>query len=99
MGMQMSDSALSSEQKLLWHRWREKSRRVDLLVKKRMTFLFSAVAVGLLGCILHYALRAKASFDPNQQQPVAMYQYSSTPIVWRHLQHGDNLERDGARQL
>ena len=97
--MQMSDSALSSEQKLLWHTWREKSRRVDLLVEKRMTFLFSAVAVVLLGYILYYALRAKASFDPNQQQPAAMYEYSSISIVWLHLQHGHNLERDGARQL
>lgn len=97
--MQMSDSALSSEQSLLWHTWREKSRRVDLLVEKRMTFLFSAVAIVLLGCILYYALRAKASFDPNQHQPAAMYEYSSTPIVWLHIQHGHNLERDGARQL
>jgi hypothetical protein len=73
-GLRMSDNALNSEQKLLWRTWREKSCRVDLLAEKRMIFLSLAVAVILLGSVLYYALRPNASFDPNQQQPAAMYQ-------------------------
>lgn len=93
--MQISDDVLSSEQKVLWRTWQEKSRRLDLLADKRMKVFVIAVGLILLGCILYYALRAKASFDPNQQR-AAMYEYSSAPLVWLH---GHNLERDRARQL
>ena len=91
--MRISDNELTSEQKLLWRTWGEKSRRVDRLAEKRMTVLFLAVGLILLACVLYYALRAKASFDSNQQYPAA-----STPIVWLHMQHGRNLESDEARQ-
>ena len=76
----MSDNTLNSEQKLLWLAWRDKSRRVDRLTEQRMKFVLLAVGLVFLGCILYYALRAKASFDPNQH-PAAMYEYSSTPLV------------------
>ena len=92
-GMQISDNELSSEQKLLWRTWGEKSRRVDRLVEKRMTVLFLATGVILLACVLYYALRAKASSDPSQQYPAA-----STPIVRFHMRHGRNLGSDEARQ-
>jgi hypothetical protein len=89
--MPISDSTLNSEQKLLWRTWKEKSRRVDMLAEKRMTVLFLAVGLILAACVLYYALRAKAAFDPNQQNTAA-----SSPIVWFHLQHGRNLESDEA---
>lgn len=93
--MLISDDVLTSEQKLLWHTWQEKSRRLDLLADKRMKVLVVTVGLILLGCVLYYAVQAKASFDPNQQ-PAAIYEYSSTPLVWLH---GHNLERDRAGQL
>jgi hypothetical protein len=77
--MRISDNALNSEQTLLWRTWREKSSRVDGLAERRMTVLFFAVGLILLACALYYALRVKASFDPNQQHPPAMYEYTSTP--------------------
>ena len=80
-GARISDTRLNSEQTLLWRTWTEKSRRLDRLAERRMTVLFLAVGVILLACVLYYALRVKASFDPNQQYPAAMYEYSSTPIV------------------
>jgi Tfp pilus assembly protein PilN len=76
----MSDNTLNSEQKLLLLTWREKSRHLDRLTEQRMKFLLLAVGLILVGYILYCALRAKASFDPNQQ-PAAMYEYSSTPLV------------------
>jgi hypothetical protein len=97
-GMRVSDNALSSEQTRLWHTWREKSRRVDRLAEKRMTVLFLAVGLVLLAAVCYYAFRAKASFDPSQQHPAAIYEYSSTPLVGFHGQHGRNVESDGARQ-
>ena len=97
-GMRIPDNALSSEQTLLWHTWREKSRRVDRLAEKRMTVLFLAVGLVLLAAVCYYAFRAKASFDPNQQHPAAIYEYSLTPLVGFHGQHGRNVENDGARQ-
>jgi hypothetical protein len=90
-GMRISDNTVSSEQALLWHTWREKSRRVDLLAEKRMTVLFLAVGLVLLAAVCHYAFRAKASFDPNQQHPAAIYEYSLTPLVGFHGQHGRNV--------
>ena len=91
----MPDNTLTSEQKLLWFTWREKSRRLDRLTEKRMTLLLLAVGLILLGCILYYAVQAKASYDPNQQS-AAIYEYSSTPLVWLH---SHNLQRDRAGQL
>ena len=97
-GMPISDNPLNSEQTLLWRTWTEKSCRLDRLAERRMTVLFLAIGVILLACVLYYALRVKASFDPNQRHPAAMYEYSSTPIVWLHRQHGGHLESDGTRQ-
>jgi hypothetical protein len=97
-GMRISDNALSSEQTLLWHTWREKRRRVDRLAEKRMTVLFLAVGLVLLAAACYYAFRANASFDPNQQHPAAIYEYSLTLLVGFHGQHGRNVESDGARQ-
>lgn len=77
----VSDNVLNSEQTLLLRTWREKSRTADRLVEKRMTVLFLVVGAILLACVLYYALRVKSSFDPDQQHPAAMYEYSSTPIV------------------
>lgn len=93
--MQISDDVLSSEQKVLWRTWQEKSRRLDLLADKRMKVLVIAVGLILLGCIAYYVLRAKASFDPNEQ-PAAMYEYSSTPFVWLD---GHSFQHDRARRL
>ena len=97
-GMRISNNALNSEQTLLWRTWTEKSRSADRLAEKRMTVLLLAAGLLLLACVLYYALRVKASFDPNQQHPAAMYEYSSTPIVWFHRHHGGPLESDGTRQ-
>ena len=93
--MQISDNVLSSEQKLLWRTWQAKSRRLDLLADKRTRLLAVAVGLILLGCTLYYALRAKASFDTDQQ-PAAMHEYGSTPLVWLH---GHNHKSNRARQL
>ena len=94
----MSDTAFNSEQTLLWRNWAEKSRSLDRLAERRMTVLFLAVGVILLACVLYYVLQARASFDPNQQYPAAMNEYSSTPIAWFHRQHSGHLANDGARQ-
>ena len=79
--MPMSDHELDSEQKLLWSTWQEKSRRADRLTEKRVAILGLAVGVILLGCILYYALRAKASFDPDRLQRGLAYAYSSSRIA------------------
>ena len=83
-GMRISDNVLSSEQTLLWQTWREKSRRGDRLAEKRMTVLFLAVGLVLLAAVCYYAFRGKVSFDPNQQHPAAIYEYSLTPLVGFH---------------
>jgi len=72
---------LNSEQKLLWSTWQEKSRRADRLTEKRVAILVLAVGVILLGCILFYALRAKASFDPDHLQSGLVHAYSSSRIA------------------
>lgn len=97
-GMPISDNTLNSEQTLLWRTWREKSRSADRLAERRMAVLFLVVGVILLACVLYYALRARASFDPNQQHPAAMNEYSSTPIAWFHTRHSGHLANDRARQ-
>lgn len=97
-GMPISDNTLNSEQTLLLRTWKEKSRTADRLVEKRMTVLFLVVGLILLASVLYYAFRARASFDPNQQHPAAMNEYTSTPIAWFHWQHGRNVATDRARQ-
>ena len=95
--MPISDNTLNSEQTLLWRTWTEKSRRLDRLAEKRMTVLFLVVGAILLACVLYCALRVKTSFDPNQQQSAAMYEYSSAPNRL-YRQHDGNPESDGTRQ-
>lgn len=97
-GVPIFDNTLNSEQTLLWRTWREKSRSADRLAEKRMTVLLLVVGVILLACVLYYAFRARASFDPNQQHPAAMNEYSSTPISWFHRQHSVDLASNRARQ-
>lgn len=53
--MQISDDLLSSEQKVLWRTWQEKSRRLDLLADKRMKVFVIAVGLILLG--VYFVLR------------------------------------------
>lgn len=79
--MPISDNELDSEQKLLWSTWQEKSRRADRLTEKRVAILGLAVGVILLGCILYYALRAKASLDPDRLQRGLVYACSSSRIA------------------
>jgi hypothetical protein len=79
--MPISDNELDSEQKLLWSTWQEKSRRADRLTEKRVAILGLAVGVILLGCILYYALRAKASLDPDRLQRGLVYAYSSSRVA------------------
>jgi hypothetical protein len=79
--MPISNDELNSEQKLLWSTWQEKSRRADRLTEKRVAILGLAVCVILLGCILYYALRAKASFDPDRLPRGLVYAYSSNRIA------------------
>jgi hypothetical protein len=79
--MPISDNELDSEQKLLWSTWQEKSRRADRLTEKRVAILGLAVGVLLLGCILYYALRAKASLDPDRLQRGLVYACSSSRIA------------------
>ena len=98
LGMQISDNTLISEQTLLWRTWREKSSRLDRLAEKRMTVLFLVAGAILLACVLYYAFRARASFDPNQEHPVAMNEYSSTPIASFHRQNSGHLAKDRACQ-
>ena len=97
-GVPIFDNALNSEQILLWRTWREKSRSTDRLAEKRMTVLFLVVGVILLACVLYYAFRVRDSFDPNQQHPAAMNEYSSTPIASFHRQHSGHVAKDRARQ-
>ena len=61
-----------------------------------MTVLFLAIGLVLLAAVCYYAFRAKASYDPNQQHPAAIYEYSLTPLVgfhgdmggmWRAMEH------------
>jgi hypothetical protein len=77
----ISNDELNSEQKLLWSTWQEKSRRADRLTEKRLAILALAVGVILLGCILYYALRAKASFDSDHSQRALIHAYSSSRIA------------------
>ena len=93
-----SDNALSSEQTLLWHTWRDKARRVDWVAEERITVLFLAVGLVLLAAVCYYAFRAKTSFDPNEEHPAAIYQYGLTPLVGFRGQYGRDVENDGARQ-
>jgi hypothetical protein len=79
--MPISDNQLDSEQKLLWRTWQEKSRRADRLTDKRVTILVVAVGLILLGCILYYALRAKAAFDPDRLQRGLVHEYNSILIA------------------
>jgi hypothetical protein len=79
--MQMSDNELNSQQKLLWSTWQEKSRRADRLTEKRMAILALAVGVILLGCILYYALRVKASFDSDHLQRALVDASSSSRMA------------------
>jgi len=79
--MPISDNELDSEQKLPWSTWQEKSRRADRLTEKRVVILGLAVGVILLGCILYYALRAKASLDPDRLQHGLVYAHSSSRIA------------------
>ncbi len=79
--MPTSDNELYSEQKLLWSTWQEKSRRADRLTEKRVAILGLAVGVILLGCILYYGLRAKASLDPDRLQRGLISAYSSSRIA------------------
>ncbi len=79
--MPISNDELNSEQKLLWSTWQEKSRRADRLTEKRVAILGLAVGVILLGCILYYALRAKASLDPDRLQRGLISAYSSSRIA------------------
>jgi len=51
------------------------------LTEKRVVILGLAVGVILLGCILYYALRAKASLDPDRLQHGLVYPYSSSGIA------------------
>lgn len=79
--MQIPDNVLDTEQKVLWHTWQERRRRADRLADRRMTVLFLAVCLILLACTLYYALRAKVSFDSDQQQRAVVCEYSSIPIA------------------
>ena len=79
--MPISDNELNLEQKLLWSTWQEKSQRADRLTEKRVTILALAVGVILLGCILYYTLRPKASFDPDHLQRGFVHAYSSSRIA------------------
>ena len=79
--MPISNDELNSEQKLLWSTWQEKSRRTDRLTEKRVAILALAVGVIVLGCVLYYALRAKASFDPDRLQRGLVSAYSSSRIA------------------
>jgi len=51
------------------------------LTEKRVTILALAVGVILLGCILYYTLRPKASFDPDHLQRGFVHAYSSSRIA------------------
>ena len=65
----------------LWSTWQEKSRRADRVTEKRLAILGLAVGVILVGFILHYALQAKASLDPDRLQRGFVDEYSSSRIA------------------
>jgi len=79
--MPTSENELDSAQKLLWSTWQEKRQRTDRLTEKRVAILGLVVGAILLGCILYYALRAKASFDPDRLPRGLVHAYSSSRIA------------------
>jgi hypothetical protein len=76
--MPISDTELDSKHQLLWTTWQEKSRLADRVTDKRVAILGLTVGLILLGCILYYALRAKASVDPDHLQRGLVYACSSS---------------------